>query len=65
MGDTSVGPRGRVSDKPIYTFLRNDNWPTTRRDGETWISCAACGAADFKTVNELGKTRGILPKAMP
>ena len=58
LGDTSIGPRGRTSDTPVYAFLRNDNWPVTRRDGEDWISCAACGAADITTVNDLGRNRG-------
>ena len=55
VADTSVGPRGPVSDTPIYTLLRHKNWPQTRRDGEAWISCAACGAAEFMTVRDLGR----------
>ena len=49
-GDTSVGPAGRVSDAPIYVMLANPLWTQTDRDGQTLLSCATCGKAEFATL---------------
>lgn len=57
IGDSSVGPHGRVSDTPIYTLLGHDEWDQTRRDGDTYISCTNCGNSDFTTLAELASKR--------
>ncbi len=64
MGDTSIGPQGRVSDAPIYAFLRHALWPTSHRDGEQWISCAICGEQDFITVAKQARIRQGGPGAL-
>ena len=59
IADTSVGPQGRTSDTPVYALLRNPLWDQTRRDGETWLSCTTCGAAEFITLaDQAGARRG-------
>ncbi len=50
IADTSVGPAGRVSDAPILSLAPRPLWSQTRRDGDTWLSCLTCGAAEFITL---------------
>jgi len=50
IGDSSIGPGGRVCDTPIYTLLTRPLWDQTKRDGETWLSCTTCGTAEFITL---------------
>ena len=62
-GDASVGPGGRISETPIYSMFKNELWPQTKRDGETYLSCATCGAVEFATLAQLAKIgRGAGPK---
>ena len=55
LGDTSVGPAGRVSDAPIYVMLANPLWSQTDRDGESYLSCTTCGEAEFATVAQIAQ----------
>lgn len=55
IGDSSVGPGGRVSDTPVYGFFGGDMWTTEHRDDEIYISCNSCGAKDFTTVAQVVK----------
>lgn len=60
IGDSSVGPRGRVSDTPIYSLFGGDLWEVTRDGDEPRVSCKTCGEANFATLTELvnaGKRR--------
>lgn len=61
IADSSVGPRGRVSDTPIYTMTLKALWSQTKREGQTYLTCASCGAAEFITLAEQAKT----PQAAP
>ena len=57
IADSSIGPRGQISDTPIYSMLTRANWPQTKRDGQTYISCATCGASEFITLAKQAKKR--------
>ena len=59
IGDSSIGPRGRVSDTPIYSLFSNPKWAQTKRDGETYLSCVTCGEKEFITLAQQAK----LPRA--
>lgn len=64
IADTSVGPaqrHGTPRGAPSYSLLPLDNWPQTRRDGEVWISCAACGGPAFITLRDLATGKGPRP----
>ena len=50
IGDSSIGPRGRISDTPIYSLFTSSLWTQTKRDGETYLTCTTCGAAEFITL---------------
>lgn len=52
IGDSSVGPRGRISDTPIYSMFTTPLWTQTKRDGETFLSCTTCGMAEFITLTQ-------------
>jgi len=65
IGDSSVGPGGRVSDTPIYGLLPRPLWGQTRRDGETWLSCTSCGAAEFITLSGQAGKRRNAPNRIP
>jgi hypothetical protein len=60
--DTSVGPQGRTSEAPVYSMFNNPLWDQTRRDGDTYLSCTTCGAADFITLRALAATMFGKPK---
>lgn len=55
IGDSSVGPAGRVSETPIYSLLGSPLWAQSDRDGETYLTCTTCGNEDFITVKEQAK----------
>lgn len=59
IADTSVGPRGRISDRPIYSMFTKPLWIQTKREGETYISCATCGAAEFITLAQQAKRQCV------
>lgn len=61
VADTSVGPQGRVSRTPVYCLRASALWTQTDRDGETWLSCTTCGAADFTTLAKAARRRGWRP----
>ena len=55
MGDTSIGPAGRVSDSPIYVLFKSPLWTQTHREGQTFLSCTTCGEAEFATLAQIAK----------
>lgn len=55
IADSSIGPRGRVSDTPIYSMFGGNLWDVTRRDGTAHISCKTCGEEEFSTLAEQAK----------
>ena len=55
MGDTSIGPAGRVSDSPIYVLFKSPLWTQTHREGQTFLSCTSCGEAEFATLAQIAK----------
>jgi len=57
IGDTSIGPHGRVSETPIYVLFKSPLWTQTKRDGETYLSCTTCGAAEFITLAKQARRR--------
>ena len=61
IADTSVGPAGRTSETPVYSLLKSPLWTQTRRDGDTYLTCTTCGAADFTTLAELAADAGPRP----
>lgn len=67
--DCSVGPRGRVSQSPIYMLHTGPLWTQTDRDGETYLSCTTCGEAEFITLAKQARIRrrggSILSRILP
>ena len=59
IGDTSIGPRGRVSETPIYVLFKSPLWTQTKRDGDTYLSCTTCGAPEFITLAQQAKRRPV------
>ena len=57
IGDSSIGPRGRVSDTPVYTLFTRPLWTQTKRDGDTFLSCTTCGEAEFTTLATLAQKK--------
>lgn len=57
IGDSSIGPGGRVSDTPIYSMFTNPLWSQTRRGGETYLTCTTCGEGDFITLADQAKRK--------
>ena len=57
-GDSSIGPKGRVSDTPIYSLLPKENWSVSGTGPEDTISCRCCGTRDFITLRDQARIRG-------
>ena len=56
IGDSSVGPSGRISATPLYSLAPSPLWTQSRRDGDIYLSCATCGAKEFTTLAQLADT---------
>lgn len=65
VGDSSVGPGGRISDTPLYSLAGARNWTASGRTPQDTISCKACGHKDFITLGEQVRIRGVHPRPRP